>query len=42
MSNIETSVKNYTSEQLINKVKSLPSFDKKRGLPKNLIIGVYL
>jgi hypothetical protein len=38
--NLNTAVKNYTSEQLLNRVKSLPSFDPKRGIPKNLIIGV--
>jgi hypothetical protein len=33
-------VKNYTSKQLLDKVKSLSSYDKSKGLPKNLIIAV--
>jgi hypothetical protein len=33
-------VKNYTSKQLLDKVMSLPSYDKSKGLPKNLIIAV--
>jgi hypothetical protein len=33
-------VRNYTSKQLLDKVKSLPSFNSKRGIPKNLIIAV--
>lgn len=30
----------YTDKQLLNRVKSLPSYDPKRGLPKQLLIGV--
>lgn len=30
----------YTDSQLLNRVKSLPSYDPKRGLPKQLFIGV--
>lgn len=33
-------VRNYTATQLLDRVKSLPSFDTKKGFPKNLIIGV--